>query len=379
MGKKAKTSRKNKKAWRKNIATDDIDEFIEKSTKDALSGGSLEAVPSESLFYVDKSSDNLAVKRKIDKNREKVLRCDSLLQRNPFIKPVPSSIQKKSIRKLKEALKAAKHENQDDPKKESTSGIVDIWADNKVTESAQADKVIDFLPVPETAQFNKKTKPSVIPAVEIEPPGCSFNPSFEDHQDSLAVAVAEEMQKIYKSELGPQPVPLIVTGEIVDEEDMYFLDADGGSDSDVEEDNMGIDSDLPSEQRASKKKRVTRVEHNRRARRKEVLKAEAEAKKVGKLSKEINSVADIMKEIEEEDEEKRKRHDRRVIAKQERLKSAPPRLGKHKFEPAPVQVLLSEEISGSLRKLKGCSTLARDRFKSLEKRGMVVPSAKRKR
>lgn len=80
-----------------------------------------------------------------------------------------------------------------------------------------------------------------------------------------------------------------------------------------------------------------------------------------------------------------------------------------RFEPAPVQVLLSEEITGSLRKLKvflmsipdlfseqqpslvlslnfitdmiifcmkGCSTLARDRFKSLEKRGLVVPSAK---
>lgn len=55
MGKKAKTSRNGKKAWRANISTDDIDEFIDKSTKDALSGGSLTSVPSESLFYVDKS------------------------------------------------------------------------------------------------------------------------------------------------------------------------------------------------------------------------------------------------------------------------------------------------------------------------------------
>lgn len=37
-------------------------------------------------------------------------------------------------------------------------------------------------------------------------------------QDSLARAVADEMQKIYQSELGPQPVPLTVTGEAVDEE-----------------------------------------------------------------------------------------------------------------------------------------------------------------
>ena len=38
MGKKAKSS---KQAWRANISTADIADFFEKSTKDALSGGSL--------------------------------------------------------------------------------------------------------------------------------------------------------------------------------------------------------------------------------------------------------------------------------------------------------------------------------------------------
>lgn len=156
-----------------------------------------------------------------------------------------------------------------------------------------------------------------------------------------------------------------------------------------------------------------------------------------------NSISDIMQEIAKEEEEKQKRHLRRVVAKQERLKQRPPRLGKHKYdaiclfsfqahsfsiilvqeswffyfilpcryEAAPVQVLLSEEITGSLRQLKvgwlilhiflfssivifpfkwfmllhllvcmkGCCTLVKDRFKSLEKRGLVVPSGKSKR
>lgn len=42
------------------------------------------------------------------------------------------------------------------------------------------------------------------------------------------------------------------------------------------------------------------------------------------------SLPEIMKEIEKEDEEKERRHTRRVIAKQERLKAAPPRIGKPK-------------------------------------------------
>ncbi|RVX03033.1 Ribosome biogenesis protein NOP53 [Vitis vinifera] len=446
MGKKAKGSRKGKKAWRANIGTDDIEDFFEKSTKDALSGGSLAAVPSDSLFFVDKSSD-LSVKRKIEKHREKVLRSDSVLQRNAFVQPVPSSTKKKSNTKRKES-QIPKEPAEDGPEGEnvSDSGMVDIWDD-------------------EGQQDTKKKK------------------------DSLAHAVADENAESLSNELGPQPVPLTVTGEAVDEEDMYFIEADDGSDDDQNGKELCENEDTAQEKRSvlsyhclkilkdphkstslllrtgrntdsplkshasgsskeaifcaldgtakisfmkvianhiflacipqvrlgfhnlrseagplcmgrrsiwlgiwycefhtelsccrsSKIKRVTRVELNRRARSKKLLRAEAEAKRVEALSKEIDCLPDIIQEIAKEDEEKHKRHQRRIVAKQDRLKSRPPRLGKHKFEPAPVQVLLSEEITGSLRKLKGCSTLARDRYKSLQKRGLLVPTAKKSR
>ncbi|XP_062157312.1 ribosome biogenesis protein NOP53 isoform X2 [Alnus glutinosa] len=362
MGKKAKTSRKGKKAWRANISTEEIEDFFEKSTKDALSGGSLSSAPTDSLFVVDKSRD-LSVKRKIEKHREKVLRCDSLLQKNPFVQSIPSSIQKKSKRKRKEVPKA-NDATQGGPKDDfaTASGMVDIWGEDKNKAKKQ------------------KSKPSIIPAVEVEPPGCSFNPSLESHQDVLAHAVAEEMQKVYQNELGPKPVPLTVPGEAINDEDMYFIEADNGSDDDeMNLENPGENEDSTLEKRSSKTKRVTQVVLNRRARRKEQLRMEAEAKKVEGLSKEIDSLPDIIQEIAKEDEEKQKRHLRRVVAKQERLKSCPPRLGRHKFEPAPVQVLLSEEITGSLRKLKGCCTLAKDRYKSLEKRGLIIPTAKSRR
>ncbi|KAI4306519.1 hypothetical protein L6164_029790 [Bauhinia variegata] len=365
MGKKAKGSRKGKKAWRANISTEDIQDFFEKSTKDALSGGSLDAVPSESLFYVDKSKD-LSVKRKIEKHREKVLRCDSILQKNQFVNPVPSSTLKKSTKKRKE-VSIVKDATQNSLKDDSTSasGMLDIWGD-KGEDNSKVKKV---------------SKPSIIPAVEVDPPGSSFNPSFESHQDTLASAVAEEMQKVFKNELGPAPVPLTVPGEAIAEEDMYYLDVDDGSDDDeanLDNDGDNNDDDA-SEKRPTKTKRVTRVELNKRIRRKEQLRKEAEGKKIAELSKEIDSIPDIIQEIEKEDEEKQKRHLRRLVAKQEMLKSRPPRLGKHKFEPAPVQVLLSEEITGSIRKLRGCCTLVKDRYKSLEKRGLVVPSGKRRK
>ncbi|WCJ20001.1 Ribosome biogenesis protein NOP53 [Euphorbia peplus] len=360
MGKKAKSSRKGKKAWRANISTEDIDDFNEKSTKDALSGGSLTDVPTESLFFVDKSKD-LSVKRKIEKRREKVLRCDSVLQKNPFVKVVPSSVKTEKKKEKKRNKRAAEVNDVKGLATVGGSEKGDLWENNGEPDN----------------KARKVSIPSAIPAVEVEAPGCSYNPPPEAHQDALAQAVAVEMQKIYKSELGPQPVPLVSRAElrVLDEEDMCFLEAD---DADEDEDNIIENEDTELEKKSGKLKRVTRVVLNKRARQKEQKKKLAESQKKEGVSKEIDSLADIINEIAKEDEEKQKKHIRRVVAKQERLKVRPPRLGKHKFEPAPSQVLLTEEITGSLRKLKGCCTLLKDRFKSLEKRGLIPPSKSRR-
>ncbi|XP_019058225.1 PREDICTED: uncharacterized protein At2g40430-like [Tarenaya hassleriana] len=368
MGKRAKSSRKGKKAWRANISTEDIEDFYEKTTKDALSGGNLSAAPTEELFHVDKSRD-LSVKRKIEKHRAKVLRCDSILQKNPFVQAVLSS-KPKAKKNEKTSVKATEPPKEVQKVNGDDSGMVDLWDDGQGEQKNYTRKLKYSLDG--SLPYLLESHGIQVPAVEVEPAGCSYNPSFDSHQDVLAEAVAQEMQKVYKVELGPEPVPLTIEGEKITEEDRYFLEVDNGSEGedDADDENKGTES----EKRLLKTKRVTRVELNKRSRQKEQQKKEAEEKKKTEISKEIDSLPSILQEIANEDEEKQKRHLRRVIAKLEILKTRPPRLGKHKFEPAPVQVLLSEEITGSLRKLKACCTLARDRFKSLEKRGLIVPT-----
>uniref|UniRef100_A0A803M430 Ribosome biogenesis protein NOP53 n=1 Tax=Chenopodium quinoa TaxID=63459 RepID=A0A803M430_CHEQI len=364
MGKKR--AKKVKKAWR-NISSEEFEDFNEKTTRDANSGGSLASAPSDSLFVLDKSTD-VPVKRKIEKKREKVLRFESILQKNPFVKPVESSTLKDSKKKKKTVdLAKSQDSSKDKDKKGPESGKFDIW---------DTQSTVNF-------KGKKKGKPSQIPAIEVEPQGCSFNPEDESHKDSLAQAVAEEMKKIYKKELEPEPIPLTVPGEPVTEDDP-FIPSLSFAWLEVPSVNFPCSIFLVAifyllYFLKRKEKRITTVEKNKRIRRKEQEKASAEAKKIEELSKEIDSIPDLLKEIAEEDEEKQKRHLRRMVAKEERLKSGPPRLGKRKFEPAPTQVLLTEEITGSLRKLKACYTLARDRFKSLEKRGILVPSMKRSR
>ncbi|KAK6917365.1 Ribosome biogenesis protein Nop53/GLTSCR2 [Dillenia turbinata] len=136
------------------------------------------------------------------------------------------------------------------------------------------------------------SKSSEIPAVEVESPGCSYNPLFESHQDSLAHAVVKEMEKVYKGELGPEPVD---DGD----DDVKEENLDQHGDAEVEKEPdflmLGCFNFLPS-----KTKRVTRVELNRRARRNKMLKAKVEARKLKELSKEIDR---ILQEIAEEEKE----------------------------------------------------------------------------
>lgn len=49
----------------------------------------------------------------------------------------------------------------------------------------------------------------------------------------------------------------------------------------------------------------------------------------------------------------------------------PPNLGKHKFAPLPLQVLATDDITGSLRQLRTTPVVVKDRFKSLQKRGLI--------
>ncbi|KAJ3703477.1 hypothetical protein LUZ61_007182 [Rhynchospora tenuis] len=366
MGKAAKGSRKGKKAWRANISTADIEDYLEEATRQSYCSLPDSSLPDSSLFFLSSDTNNKSKpKRKTELQREKPLRHEAPLRKNPAVVPLPpSATSKQPIQTKRKSSHSHSHSNQQEEEEDDA----DIWNNDDGNLNQNHHK-------------KKKKRPTTtaatpIPAVEIEPLGCSFNPPFEAHQDALAKAVADEMQKLYKIELAPDPVPLTVAGEVVPDEEKFFLDADDGHESNNEDTNQG-EEDL-SASRKSNTKKVTRVELNRRARRKELLRAEAEAKKIQNLSKEIDSLPDILKEIEKEDEEKEKRHTRRVVAKQERLKTAPPRLGKPKFVPPPVQVLLTEEITGSLRKLKGCCTLARDRFKSLEKRALIVPRSNKR-
>ena len=55
-------------------------------------------------------------------------------------------------------------------------------------------------------------------SVEVDAPGCSYNPDFEQHQDAVASAVAAEVRKAIDNELQPIAPPRTVDYELETDE-----------------------------------------------------------------------------------------------------------------------------------------------------------------
>ncbi|GFR51426.1 hypothetical protein Agub_g13715 [Astrephomene gubernaculifera] len=248
-----------------------------------------------------------------------------------------------------------------------------------------------------------------IPAVAVDLPGCSFNPDHEQHQDALAVLVAAEMKKELRKELLPTAPEVEVdveegeggrpltelerlqvevaedSSEEAEEEEqgrrraggegddpnaIALEEGDAGESEGGEEEGGGGGEDAKGRRRSEKK---TKKDRNREARRKAAEQAAEERRRLRSQRRELQSLREVEEQLRAEKEEKELRRQRVAALRQERAAVAPPRLGKLRFEPPAVQVLTSDEKSGSLRQVVPCAMLAADRFKSLQQRGLLEP------
>ena len=59
MARGTKLSRKGKKEWRRNISTEDHEQFLDQLAHEERTGGSLENVANEEIFFLDKKKGKL--------------------------------------------------------------------------------------------------------------------------------------------------------------------------------------------------------------------------------------------------------------------------------------------------------------------------------
>ena len=212
-------------------------------------------------------------------------------------------------------------------------------------------------------------------AVVVDGPGSSFNPDRRFHQDAIAEAVGREEEKRYRESLLRQQLPTrqmlsAPRGEGTYNLDEMIMELQHDDAPAAPESDSGGDSDIDAAARPRPRglkpgERLTRSERARRGRHLQLQRRQQEARDAKRQRRDLSELKKLRGEIDAEAEE--------------RAAELPPKLSKYRYEPVDAPVLLSEEISGTLRRLPGTAdscALIRDRYKDLQRRGVIEPRRK---
>jgi len=380
-------AKRQRKEWRA-IDGQEVEEFLEQKTREERLGPSLDSVPDDDLFFVDTEPDDVSKKpvrmSKKEKFRNKLTRAQAIIQGAHVAEPViPQTFAKKA--KNHDLAKRLKKQKQ---KKKGDTGELVVREDTgkEVIVPPKEGRYDIFSKDTEEFRLRNKAIKAVqewkkslrdAPAVEIDASGCSVNPDYESHQEAVGQAVAAEMKKQYDAELLPVAPPKVVEWEDYehkDELERLLVESDG---EEEEEDSPSSSEDDQVVKRSSVTKRKKTIQDRNREMRNKLMQKEIELrKKEKKQRRELERLGELLKDVESLTKEQEEKLRRRHADLQELIDSAPPRLGKHKFNPFPIQVLTTDEIKesgGSLRKIKPTPVLIKERYKSLQRRGIIEP------
>eukprot|EP00884_Botryococcus_braunii_P022467 jgi/Botrbrau1/8904/Bobra.0148s0019.1 len=388
----SKGSRKGKKAWRRNIDTTQEEDTHAEQSRLERQGLVVGHLTNDQLFFLDKEGgENEAGKPiPVSKRRKekKPLRSQVILSQPqntiPVAKPGkrkpknPVAMNKQKGSSQAGALVVAVPQSLPQKKRR----LQDVWEDDNLNFLGKGTFVEEDLkpakPGPHHRPYHRM-KYNPVPAVEIDGPGCSYNPDPDNHQEALAVAVAAEVRKALDREMaGLHRLTASFPGRInyddLDELELLQVDAEP-DEEEGQEDEQADGSNDDAQAKGGKKelRRKLQADRNREERRRAAEQEAAERKALKKQRRDIDHLKQLTAEMAVEDAEKEALLLRKKLNKLERLTQRPPRLGKHIFKPEPIQVLLTEEVEGSLRRLRACTTLAKSRFLALQKRGVIEP------
>lgn len=254
--------------------------------------------------------------------------------------------------------------------------LADVWETSEPeAPSGGGDERKTSLAVSKSKEGSKKRMKTIdVPAVIIDPAGCSINPDRELHQDAIAEAVATEMRKVYDRDLKPT-APLLQVDYAIEQDELELLLGDSQPLPEAAE-NGSEDQGLRSKDYSSKINRKTKRDRAKEIRRREEEAKLAEQRRHKAQRRDLSELKRLVSEVDSMLTDQELRRERRKADLEEKAASNPPRLSKHRFEPLPLQVLTTEEVEaagGSLRQIKPTPMLIKDRFKSLQRRGVIEP------
>ncbi|KAF8961370.1 ribosome biogenesis protein Nop53/GLTSCR2 [Flammula alnicola] len=399
-------SRKGKRAWRKNVNIEDVEEVLEgMRAEERVTGTTLHQMQDGQLFQVDTKGDD-KIRHSLPRYSASQLTSTKILaQRSAvpavFSRTTPGSNKRKPVlnREEKERLmRIAKR-----PRKGPFNSIMDpseYAAGSRVVALSEAVKLSGtydpWAPQPPEEELKdgletvtkKKAKPPIVtntrdlievPAIVEPHQGTSYNPPADAHQELLVKAATIEQKRLEQAEKLAETKKKIE--EAKDNQEEYDFSVAPGmkvqglhANEEEEEEPQGEDE---SQQLAKKvPERKTKAQKNKAARLLKEKRALAEKAQRKRLLASINDAKAIRRSTARVMSAQEQEREQRLLKLAEKLKKqglAGQKLGKHKVPEDSVVVQLGEDLSESLRGLKPEGNLFRDRFQSLQQRALIEP------
>lgn len=387
------SSRKGKRAWRKNVDVTDVQDGLEVYQEEVRAGGPLREKDADELFALDTIGSKEIVKKY---NLGKPLKVDEILAKRSAIPAVdtrkrgglelgsgvyePASkrrkgdwVTKQEVQRLKKTINAVSHIG-DDVAGDQT-GTFDLWDAQPV---AKLSNDLEYVPKikAKVAPVTLKMQPNAItangkPVKSVPNPkaGSSYNPDYEEWNEAIIREGDREVEaeKLRLKAEQDEAERLARIEAAAAEDEKAYRTEDESAWEGFETENEDVE--------ALKKKRPARktpAERNKVKRRKEAErlakheKKMADKKKVGEQLARMMVSGDLVAVNGEDTIE----NVRDIVESEDSESGDDTRLRRRKLGTATVpekslEIVLPEELQDSLRRLKPEGNLLQDRFRNL--------------
>lgn len=409
------SSRKGKKAWRKNIDISDIEQSIETKREQEITHGksNISDLKNDDLFQVDTSGDdvlkNKLIKRKQIKKNLKSTEILEAIKTNSKVGALVhhkhddnqkkakkvQGVSKRELNKLM-ALAGRVHGESKIKNRTGKDGLVksktfDLWGDNssnkhKLPSGIEVDAKIamsvdkDLVEKSTTSWSLPSVKPDTIDREtvqirefkEIPHAGKSYNPNKRDWSDLISTEFdnekINEAKRVALQEYRERIQHLMDT---IDDNEEESSSEDDDNEEDEDEENEEEDTSISlSLNKPAKLKKKTKYQRNKAKRHEEKMKLQDELKKLREQIHQLEKFEEIEVEVLQKTEKQVKElEDKNKIKKRRQNRN---KMGtKYGILDERLEVKFSDELSDSLRKLKPEGNLLYDNVRKLQSSGKI--------
>lgn len=369
-------SKKNKASWRKNVDISDVEGFLEEQREHERLAGNVADRSDAELFVEEKKPQKggLRSRRELRKQQfeGKPKFCAALENTSKVTDPVL----KRNVITNKEKLLAI-------GKRKSKAEAVSVGVRKK---KVVKDKVVtkDLWADEDSGKKPIRARPNAVSNVELPPAGASYNPSIDDYNELKQAVVesekkhikrAQHLDRVVTAKFGKKLTPEQREKQLFEEMSEGLFEkpskkASGKKEAEEDtEDYKAINAPVLN-------KKKTRAQQNKKFR--EVAKRNAAVALKEELKKlaDINRLPEMNSKLAKNEKNIEVKRGRRAVRDEEK-KQLPGRVAYMQYEAPEPDFVEPTQLTDKLRTVAPNKSLVVDRFKSLQKRGLIAPKKHR--